>query len=295
MSAKVCGLIWEVGPSDRMQRFVLLAIGDNASDDGFAYPGIALLAKKCLFTARYIMEAIQRLEAEGWVIVERRAHDHKGNEYHIDVEKLETLKDELRSREKSSRELQRNSQVNSVPKSGEIYDNPPHPLLGVTVIEPSIEPSARLDDFVSSWNRLRGKLPKVDQLSDGRKKKLQARVRAGLTLDRFCEAVENCRVKPFLQGENDRGWVATFDWLIANAENIEKAINNPYGLNRIGGTTNGRVEQNKDAARIVVERIAARARAANNAEASGDDQFSSGSGQPGLFGDHGGEVIEGKR
>ena len=77
--------------------------------------------------------------------------------------------------------------------------------------------------------------------------------------------------------------------------NQERYFDDPQDWNRTGGTTNGRVEQNKDAARIVVERIAARARAANNVEASGNDQFSSGSGQPGLFGDHGGEVIEGKR
>ena len=143
MSAKVCGLIWEVGPKDRSQRFVLLAIGDNAGDDGYAYPGIALLANKTLFTERYVMDAIQRLETDGWLRVERKAHDGKGNHYYIDVEKLEELKGELRSREKSSRELrsrekQRRSQVKSKANSGEIHDNPPHPLIGRTVNEPSM-------------------------------------------------------------------------------------------------------------------------------------------------------------
>lgn len=143
MSAKVCGLIWEVGPKDRSQRFVLLAIGDNAGDDGYAYPGIALLARKTLFTERYVIDAVQRLETDGWLEVKRKAQDRKGNHYYIDVEKLEELKSELRSyekssREKSSREKQHVTQVKSETNSSEIHDNPPHPLLGRTVNEPSM-------------------------------------------------------------------------------------------------------------------------------------------------------------
>lgn len=143
MSAKVCGLIWEVGPQDRSQRFVLLAIGDNAGDDGYAYPGIALISKKTLFSERYVMDAIQRLENEGWVRVERRAEEGKGNHYYIDIERLEDLKSELRSREKSSREpasreKQDKTQVKSNADSGEIQRKiyKEEPLR--TVIEPSL-------------------------------------------------------------------------------------------------------------------------------------------------------------
>ena len=111
------------------------------------------------------------------------------------------------------------------------------PLLPTAPVDTNIRP----EEFANTWNRLRGKLPKVDKFTDGRRKKVQARIRAGLTIERFSEAVENCRVKPFLMGENDSGWVATFDWLVKNSENIEKAITNPYGLNKPnGGYANGR-------------------------------------------------------
>jgi len=93
----------------------------------------------------------------------------------------------------------------------------------------------RPEEYANVWNRLRGKLPKVTVLTLGRKKKVQTRIKAGLTLDRFREAVENCQIKPFLYGDNERGWTATFDWLITNDENVEKAINNSYGLNRKNG------------------------------------------------------------
>jgi hypothetical protein len=83
--------------------------------------------------------------------------------------------------------------------------------------------------FVDLWNQRRGDLPKVVNFTKGRRDKVKARIKAGLTLDRFIEAIKNCREKRFLSGDNDRGWVATFDWLVANSENIEKAIENPYG------------------------------------------------------------------
>lgn len=38
MSIKIMSSIWESGPSDMGERFVLLAIADHANDDGLAYP-----------------------------------------------------------------------------------------------------------------------------------------------------------------------------------------------------------------------------------------------------------------
>jgi uncharacterized protein YdaU (DUF1376 family) len=92
--------------------------------------------------------------------------------------------------------------------------------------------TVRAEDFPEAWNRECGRLPKVETFTDGRRKKVIARVRSGLTIERFSLAVENCTKKPFLSGDNERGWTATFDWLIANAENVEKAITNPYGENK---------------------------------------------------------------
>lgn len=107
----------------------------------------------------------------------------------------------------------------------------------LTLLSPTtpLGSSVRPEEFANTWNRLRGKLPKVEKFTDSRKKKVRTRMNEGLTLDRFVEAVENCRVKPFLMGDNDRGWIATFDWLVENDKNLEKAINNPYGLNKPNG------------------------------------------------------------
>ena len=97
--------------------------------------------------------------------------------------------------------------------------------------EADVEEKEKPSAFVDSWNRLSGALPKVEKFTESRRKKVQARIRQGVSSERFSEAVLACSKKPFLCGDNDRGWIATFDWLIENDKNIEKAINNPYGLN----------------------------------------------------------------
>ena len=104
-------------------------------------------------------------------------------------------------------------------------------LLSPTAPKKEIRP----EEFANVWNRLRGKLPKVERFTESRKKKVKTRMNEGLTLERFAEAVENCTTKPFLRGDNNDGWTATFDWLVENDKNIEKAINNPYGLNKPNG------------------------------------------------------------
>jgi len=106
-------------------------------------------------------------------------------------------------------------------------------------------PGPRPEEFANVWNAGRGPLPKVETFTDGRRKKVIARIRSGVTLERFTQAVECCRTKPFLMGDNDRGWTATFDWLIANGENIEKSILNPYS----GPTVRGPRQTAKEAKR----------------------------------------------
>lgn len=115
-------------------------------------------------------------------------------------------------------------------------------LLSPTAPKKEIRP----EEFANVWNRLRGKLPKVERFTESRKKKVKTRMNEGLTLERFAEAVENCTTKPFLRGDNDDGWTATFDWLVENDKNLEKAINNPYGSNKPnGGNHNAAVPTGK--------------------------------------------------
>jgi hypothetical protein len=81
MSVRIMGEIWEHGPRKITERFVLLAIADNANDAGLAFPSIKTLATKCVMSPRTIMRIIANLEFQGVVTVVRRPGC--GSEYQI--------------------------------------------------------------------------------------------------------------------------------------------------------------------------------------------------------------------
>jgi uncharacterized protein YdaU (DUF1376 family) len=94
----------------------------------------------------------------------------------------------------------------------------------LTLSSPEPATGPRPFDFLETWNRLCGRLPKVESFPDSRRQKVMTRIRQGITIERFGEAVRACTEKPFLRGENKDGWTADFDWLIKNDTNIEKAL-----------------------------------------------------------------------
>jgi hypothetical protein len=114
--------------------------------------------------------------------------------------------------------------------------------LSLSATPPQIA-KVRLQDFPETWNRLCGTLPKIENFSDSRKKQVVTRIRQGITVERFEQSVVCCTQKPFLRGENDRNWNATFDWLIKNDRNIEKAITESYGTNNGGNKSNGKTDR----------------------------------------------------
>ena len=94
---------------------------------------------------------------------------------------------------------------------------------------------------VDAWNTILGDhLPKVQTLTDGRKEALKARLEE-LSSDTdeavrmLTEAFEKVKQSTFLLGDNDRGWSATFDWVIQSADKLAKIIEGVYddhGTNR---------------------------------------------------------------
>jgi hypothetical protein len=96
-----------------------------------------------------------------------------------------------------------------------------------------------LKDFSELWNQRRGSLPKVMRLTDSRKDKIKSRMAEGITLDMLTQAIDLCLKSPFLRGDNDRGWTATFDWLIENDKNMTKVLEGQYSNNGNGGMKNG--------------------------------------------------------
>lgn len=89
--------------------------------------------------------------------------------------------------------------------------------------------TVRPENFIASWNRLSGPLPKVRELTDSRRRKIKTRIAQNLTLERFEEAINRCVVTPFLVGSTGRSdWRADFDWLIENDTNMAKVLEGKY-------------------------------------------------------------------
>lgn len=69
-------------------------------------------------------------------------------------------------------------------------------------------------DLLETWNRERGGLPEAKGLSDSRERHARKRLEETPDLARWGLAVRRASRSPFCLGANDRGWRATFDWLL---------------------------------------------------------------------------------
>jgi len=56
----------------QVQKFVLVAVCDNANDQGECYPSIPMLAIKCSLTGRAVQKALNSLEASGHISRQQR-------------------------------------------------------------------------------------------------------------------------------------------------------------------------------------------------------------------------------
>lgn len=91
------------------------------------------------------------------------------------------------------------------------------------------------DILVEAWNDLTTPpIPRVKELTEGRKRKIRARIR-DRAIAEWRDVIRAIEATPFLRGDNRNGWTASFDWLIANAENAAKVIEGRYASNGTGG------------------------------------------------------------
>ena len=85
---------------------------------------------------------------------------------------------------------------------------------------------------VAKWNSLPDGIAKVTKIQKDstRDRHLRKRIR-DYGAEEVLKAVEHVRESDFLQGENDRGWVITFDWFI-KPENFQKVLDGNYAPRR---------------------------------------------------------------
>ncbi|MEG0656768.1 MAG: hypothetical protein RR465_07085, partial [Mucinivorans sp.] len=84
----------------------------------------------------------------------------------------------------------------------------------------------RVQGVVDYFNKTCTALPKVKELTDPRKKAIVARL-GKYGSDQVKEVIDKTAASEFLNGANDQGWKASFDWIIKPA-NFTKIRENTY-------------------------------------------------------------------
>lgn len=92
----------------------------------------------------------------------------------------------------------------------------------------------RIPEIFKLWNdyaKCAG-LPGLRSIDKGssRERVLLARIREGISFEKILEAID---AQPFLRGDNERGWLVTFDWILKPA-NLAKLLEGAYVKDRRG-------------------------------------------------------------
>ena len=81
--------------------------------------------------------------------------------------------------------------------------------------------------IVDLYHEICTSYPKLRAVEGKRKQAIAARWKKYHDLDVFAELFDRAQNTPFLNGDNERGWTATFDWLI-NPTNMSKVLEGNY-------------------------------------------------------------------
>lgn len=117
------------------RKMVLLALCDNANDQGECFPSISMLAEKCSMSERSVFNHIADLEKDGLIV--RQTRPGRSTVYQIDPCKFCTPANSA-----PLQQLQ-DTPANSAPPPLQILHPTPATVAPITVIEPSIEPSKK--------------------------------------------------------------------------------------------------------------------------------------------------------
>ena len=89
------------------------------------------------------------------------------------------------------------------------------------------KPKISTSPFFESFKKLCPSLPEPKALSKQRKLKIKQRLR-DRDLAAWQDVFRRMESSAFLKGGNDRGWKASFDWIIANEDNALKVLEGKY-------------------------------------------------------------------
>lgn len=98
-----------------------------------------------------------------------------------------------------------------------------------TIVETEIVSTSLGSKAMDAWNDNCGELPKINKMTRRRMAKLKQRLREDKKfIDILSKASAKASTVPFLCGRSDRGWMATFDWMLNNDTNATAVLEGKY-------------------------------------------------------------------
>lgn len=126
--------VWDKTPYEGGALLVLLALADWANDQGKCWPSVASIARKARLNERQVYNVLRTMRADGVISCEAGGGRGKASVYTINTAKIAGLPD-LETLQSATPKPCNLTLLNPA-----ICDNPPDPLIGRIVKEPSLEP-----------------------------------------------------------------------------------------------------------------------------------------------------------
>jgi hypothetical protein len=254
MSIRVMSSVWDSDIKDTFELLVLLALADFANDEGVSWPSLDRLAQKARCSRRGLQNILKRLEEVGILTVKRKGGGppESTNSYKINLGLRGERGAPLKEGEGCTR---RHGGVHPATRRGEpgadegctASANDPSVIRHRSVIDPpSPSPELALNGVEGGkselpleaiyWNSNCGDLAKVLSAGTSRLRHLLMRRKNQFWASNFQEAVRRVASSHFCNGKNDRGWKATFDWMVEQPDVVTKVMEGKYD-NRFNGSS----------------------------------------------------------
>lgn len=162
--------------------------------------------------------------------------------YLINFEKHQNLDglDRIRElgRQRAARCRERKKLLSGVPENCNVTNNAT--VTDDNALDIDIERDKEKDKDICPFTEIKDlfnskclSLQKVQKLTNSRKNKLSARWKELPDIKQWEQLFIEVECTSFLIGKNDRGWKASFDWLIANDSNYTKVLEGQYANQQI--------------------------------------------------------------
>jgi hypothetical protein len=210
-------------------RFTLVALADHANDDGSGvWVGKERLARKVGLSVRAVYDNLRALRDAGYIAHEGRTGPNGTARYRLLLERLP----EVDRQPTADRQILPTGspphELASRPAVDRTVDRQPtasKPSLTITQKQPSLSraKAGEAEAFVAAYHRYCPMLPKCSGLTDKRRRQIATRLRER-PLEQWALIFGATAASSFHTGGGPSGWRASLDWLIKNAENGLKLL-----------------------------------------------------------------------